>query len=176
MALCTCAPAAQSAGFLGTSPDLEACTRLLEYGSVYSAELDDPVQLAALLRFHNSTGGAYWKYDQPISTEEHLQFSHLVTELEFLGSELADGQLNISSLTSDAAQDMSAALTILSQNCTLQQWLSFGQALLKFEWGTPGVSYCQYYGITCCKTAVSAMLAASMRSCQLALFQETVLT
>ena len=125
---------------------------------MYSAELDDPVQLAALLRFHNSTGGSYWAYDEPISSAEHLQFSHLVAELEYLGYGVAENYLNISSLETDVATDMDAALTRLSQNCTLQQWLSFGQQLLKYEWGTPDVSYCQWYGITCCKTAVSITL------------------
>ena len=151
----------------GTSPGLEECTMLLQYGSVYSADLDDPVQLAALLHFHSSTGGGSWIYDEPISSAEHLQFSQLVTELEYLGYGVAEQYLNLTSLTeeTDIATDMEAALIHLSQNCTLQQWLSFGQLLLKYEWGTPDVSYCQWYGITCCKTAVSKVLAKSHMYC-----------
>lgn len=125
---------------------------------MYSAQLDDPRQLAALLHFHSSTGGSNWNYDQPISTAEHVQFSQLVAELENLGYEVADDHLNISALESDVATDMDAALTTMLQNCTIQQWLSFGQLLLKFEWGSSDVSYCQWYGVTCCKTAVSIEL------------------
>jgi len=41
----------------------------------------------------------------------------------------------------------------LSVNCALQQWLSFGQLLLKYQWGS-NVSYCYWYGVVCCKTSV----------------------
>ena len=44
----------------GAAPNLEECTNLLEYGTMYYEDLDAPDQRAALMRFYGSTGGAYW--------------------------------------------------------------------------------------------------------------------
>jgi hypothetical protein len=136
----------------GAAPNLEECTNLLEYGTMYYEDLDAPDQRAALLRFYSSTGGAYWNA-QLVSDAERQQFSQLVTELEESGYGLSDQTLNDSMLPTNLVSDM-ANLPALSVNCTLQQWLSFGQLLLKYQWGSD-VSYCYWYGVVCCKTAVS---------------------
>ena len=85
----------------------------------------------------------------------------LLMRLLYLGYGVAEQYLNLTSLTeeTDIATDMEAALIHLSQNCTLQQWLSFGQLLLKYEWGTPEVSYCQWYGTgSTCLTCLTSLI------------------
>ena len=136
----------------GAAPNLEECTNLLEYGTMYYEDLDAPDQRAALMRFYRSTGGAYWNA-QLVSYAERQQFSQLVTELEESGYGLSDQTLNDSMLSTNLVSDM-ANLPALSVNCALQQWLSFGQLLLKYQWGS-SVSYCYWYGVVCCKTSVS---------------------
>lgn len=136
----------------GAAPNLQECTNLLEYGTTYYEDLDDPDQRAALMRFYGSTGGAYWNA-QLVSYAERQQFRQLVMELEESGYGLSDQTLNDSMLSTNLVSNM-ANLPALSVNCALQQWLSFGQLLLKIQWGS-GVSYCYWYGVVCCKTAVS---------------------
>lgn len=118
---------------------------------MYYEDLDASDQRAALMRFYRSTGGAYWN-TQIVSDAERQQFSQLVTELEESGYGLSDQTLNDSMLSTDLVSDL-ANLPDLSVNCGLQQWLSFGQLLLKYPWGS-NVSYCYWYGIVCCKTSV----------------------
>ncbi len=118
---------------------------------MYYEDLDAPDQRAALMRFHRSTGGAYWN-TQLVSYAERQQFSQLVIELEESGYGLSDQTLNVSMLSTDLVSDM-ANLPALSEKCALQQWLSFGQLLLKYQWGS-NVSYCYWYGVVCCKTSV----------------------
>lgn len=132
---------------------LEECTNLLHYGTVFYRELDAVDQRAALMSLYHRTGGPHWT-PQLARAEDREQFQLLVQELEDAGYDLADQALNISALPSDVVVDL-ASLPALSENCALQQWLSFGQSLLKYQWGS-NVSYCHWYGISCCKTAVSA--------------------
>ena len=135
------------------APSLERCTDLLEYGALYYADLDIPDQQTALLDFYSSTGGETWT-EQLISSAEHQRFRQLVLELENAGHGLANSSLTVASpFPSDLVTDL-FNLPALSVNCELQQWLSFGQLLLKFEWGS-NVSYCRWYGVVCCKTSVS---------------------
>ena len=124
---------------------------MLEYGNVYYEDLDSAEQRAALLEFYSSTGGADWT-EQLVSTPERDQFQLLVQELEEAGYDLAEQAVNTSLLSTDLVTDL-ADLPALSANCMLQQWLSFGQLLLKYEWGS-NVSYCRWYGVLCCKTSV----------------------
>lgn len=124
---------------------------MLEYGTEYYQELDAPDQRAALMSFYYSTGGAYWN-PRLVSNAEQQQFSQLVAELEEAGYDSSGQQLNVSSLPADLVSDL-ANLPALSVNCALQQWLSFGQLLLKHQWGS-SVSYCHWYGVSCCKTSV----------------------
>ena len=135
------------------APSLERCTDLLEYGALYYAELDVSAQRTALLDFYNGTGGGAWT-EQLISRADHQRFRQLVLELENAGRGLANSSLTVASpFPSDLVADL-FNLPTLSVNCELQQWLSFGQLLLKFEWGS-NVSYCRWYGVVCCKTSVS---------------------
>ena len=131
---------------------LEECTDLLQYGTAFYRELDAMDQRAALMAFYHSTGGPYWTA-QLVSVAQREQFEQLVQELTEAGYDAADQTLNASSLPTDLVSDL-ANLPALSADCALQQWLSFGQALLKHEWGS-NVSYCHWYGVSCCRTAVS---------------------
>ncbi len=123
---------------------------------MYYEDLDAPDQRAALMQFYRSTGGAYWNA-QLVSQAERQQFSQLIVELEESGYGLSDQSLNISMLSTDIVSDL-ANLPALSVNCALQQWLSFGQLLLKYQWGS-NVSYCYWYGVVCCKTSVRRHLS-----------------
>ena len=138
---------------------------MLEYGKVYYEDLDSAEQRAALLEFYSSTGGADWT-EQLVSTPERDQFQLLVQELEEAGYDLAEQAVNTSLLSTDLVTDL-ANLPALSANCMLQQWLSFGQLLLKYEWGS-NVSYCRWYGVLCCKTSVhpfSVVCSCDLSSC-----------
>ena len=149
---------------------LERCTDLLEYGALYYKDLDIPDQRTALLSFYSSTGGDTWS-EQLVSRADHQRFWQLVLELEDAGRGLANSSLTTASpFPTDLVTDL-YNLPDFSINCELQQWLSFGQLLLKFEWGS-NVSYCRWYGIVCCKTSVSpnmpthsTLFAASILAC-----------
>ena len=138
--------------FAGAAPSLERCSDLLDYGALYYSDLDVTDQRTALMQFYNSTGGDTWA-QQLISSAERRRFLQLVTELEVAGHGLANSSLTIASpFPTDLVTDL-YNLPALSINCELQQWLSFGQLLLKFEWGS-NVSYCRWFGVVCCKTSV----------------------
>ena len=143
-----------SSGFAAAA-SLEECTNLLQYGTTFYKELDVMEQRAALMHFYHSTGGPFWTAPL-LSVAELEQFHVLVEELEEAGYNLADQTSNAASLSTDLVDDLSN-LPTLSVDCDIQQWLTFGQLLLKQEWGS-NVSYCHWYGISCCKTAVSRSL------------------
>ena len=136
----------------GAAPSLKRCSDLLDYGALYYSDLDVTDQRTALMQLYNSTGGDTWT-QQLIGSAERQRFLQLVTELEDAGQGLANSSLTIASpFPTDLVTDL-FNLPALSINCELQQWLSFGQLLLKFEWGS-NVSYCRWYGVVCCKTSV----------------------
>lgn len=140
------------ADFTGAAPSLERCSDLLEFGALYYSDLDAADQRTALMQLYNSTGGNTWT-QQLISSQQRRSFRQLVTELEDAGHGLANSSLTIASpFPTDLVTDL-FNLPALSINCELQQWLSYGQLLLKFDWGS-NVSYCRWYGVVCCKTSV----------------------
>ena len=160
--------------FAGAAPSLERCSDLLDYGALYYSDLDATDQRTALMQFYNSTGGDTWA-QQLISSAERRRFLQLVTELEVAGHGLANSSLTIASpFPTDLVTDL-YNLPALSINCELQQWLSFGQLLLKFEWGS-NVSYCRWFGVVCCKTSVchvsSGYCSSTAVNCHAALSAE----
>ena len=148
--------------FAGAAPTLERCSDLLDYGALYYSDLDATDQREALMQLYNSTGGNAWA-QQLISSAERQRFLQLVTELEDAGHGLANSSLTIASpFPTDLVTDL-FNLPALSINCELQQWLSFGQLLLKFAWGST-VSYCRWYGVVCCKTSVRCVSSSRCSS------------
>lgn len=142
--------------FADAAPSLERCSDLLEFGALYYPDLDAEDQRTALMQLYNSTGGNTWT-QQLISSQDRRSFRRLVTELDEAGHGLANSSLTIASpFPTDLVTDL-FNLPALSINCELQQWLSFGQLLLKFEWGS-NVSYCRWYGVVCCKTSVRLVM------------------
>ena len=127
----------------------------MQYGTVFYEELDVMDQRAALMHFYHSTGGPYWAASL-VSAAQLEHFQLLVEELEQAGYELADQTSNAAAISSDLVDDLSN-LPNLSLDCAVQQWLTFGQLLLKQEWGS-NTSYCHWYGISCCKTSVSRLV------------------
>ena len=138
--------------FAGAAPSLERCSDLLDYGALYYSDLDVTDQHTSLMQLYNSTSGDTWN-QQLIGSAKRQRFLQLITELEDAGHGLANSSLTIASpFPTDLVTDL-YNLPALSINCELQQWLSFGQLLLKFEWGS-NVSYCRWHGVVCCKTSV----------------------
>ena len=129
-----------------TGSDIEVCTYELEYGVAYPLELDIPSQRAALLSLYNSTGGPYWTWTNPVSKSSHALFTLLVEDVITAGEGLFDStKFNSTSLFANLTASDLAALQTLSINCELQQALSFGQLLIRHEWGEEE-SYCQWHG------------------------------
>lgn len=64
-----------------------------------------------------------------------------------IGDGFADpASFNYSSLFSSLSPSGLATLQALSADCTLQQALSFGELLVKHDWGEEDKSYCQWHG------------------------------
>ena len=138
----------------GCDVDLLECSRQLEYAVDYPSDLDLPEQRAALLSLYNSTGGPFWRWSADSSQYE--LFSQLVADVVTYGISISEQNTVLSEAISSASKFRDLAfLPDLSTNCTLQQALSFGQLLLRHDWGNSNQSYCQWHGVTCCKTAVS---------------------
>lgn len=138
----------------GSEPTFQECSQELQYGVDYPFDLDLPDQRAALLLLYNSTGGPGWFYKEDDAV--HDLFFNLLTDVEQYRESLSNNSgLNSTSILASSGISDLAALPALSGNCTLQQSLSFGQLLLKHAWSEVDRSYCQWHGVTCCKTAVS---------------------
>lgn len=131
------------------------------------------------MSLYNATGGPYWAWVDPIPEASHDLFFDLIADLTQLGVDHFDPTLLNSSLVSALSASDLAELRTLSVNCTLQQALSFGQLLLKHEWGEPDRSYCSWHGRTaidrpcsppqpCCITYVRLCCQAPCIHCHLA--------
>lgn len=127
--------------------DLETCSRELEYDFKYNIELDIPQQRAALLSLFYSTGGPTWTWTDPVPGTEDALLFQLIADVIDVGQYLSDpASFNISSLTGVLSATDLATVQALSVNCTLQQALGFGEALLKHGWQEADKSYCQWHG------------------------------
>ena len=143
----------------GSAPDAEECSIELQYGADYPVNLDNLSQREALMSLYNATGGPYWSWQDPVGETKHDLFFALIAEVIQLGEGFWNPSMLNSSLVSTLTASDLAELQALSVNCTLQQALSFGQLLLKHDWGEPDRSYCSWHGRTarplllpCCST------------------------
>ena len=134
---------------------LLGCSRQLDYGVGYPVDLDLPEQRIALLSLFNSAGGAFWSWSADGYGNEEL-FAQLIADVAAYGFSVSQNDTVLAgSISSGSKTTDLAALPLLSANCSLQQALAFGQLLVKHQWDHSEVSYCQWHGVTCCKTVVS---------------------
>ena len=133
---------------------MEICTEQLEIGVEYPIELDLPEQHAALMSLFNSTGGPNWDFTEAFP-DDRIFFKFVSDLTDYSNYVTRNTTETLAQILSNTNLTDLPALSSLSGNCTFQQSLAFGEYLYKHYWGKEGRSYCQWHGVTCCKSLVS---------------------